>query len=274
MVAYAGGHEVVKVMDFGIAKALGGAKRTATGSQLGTLQYMSPEQCEGIKTVDSRSDLYSIGVTLYEMATGRIPFERGSEFGLMSAHIREEVPPPSQLYPEISTDLEGVILKAMAKDPVLRFQTAREMIDTLATLDSTATVSAATPPQAQPVASPASTPEPPVPLAVPTPMAPAPQNWEQAEPEEWQQNQPSPTSKLPVLPLALGGGGLVVVTILVVVFAIVAFPDRREWHTFAVSPPVRASWVKVTILAIHPSRMQGNRRWRDSGISELEIFGL
>ena len=127
MVASEGGGEVVKVMDFGIAKAMGGARRTATGAMMGTLHYMSPEQCEGAKNVDARSDLYSIGVTLYEMATGRVPFDLDSEYKMMTAHIQNEPPPPSQLHPGISQTLEKVILKALTKSRDDRFQSAGEL---------------------------------------------------------------------------------------------------------------------------------------------------
>ena len=132
MVATAGGQEVVKVMDFGIAKALGGAKRTATGAMMGTVHYMSPEQCKGAKNVDARSDLYSIGVTLYEMAAGRVPFDLDSEYDMMTAHIQTQPPRPLDINPSLSPDLDAIILKSIAKDPSARYQTAAELSEDLA----------------------------------------------------------------------------------------------------------------------------------------------
>ncbi len=158
MVADSGGHEVIKVMDFGIAKALGGAKRTATGSMMGTLHYMSPEQCKGAKNVDPRADLYSIGVTLYEMATGRVPFDRDSEYEMMTAHIQEPPPPPRQLNPAISTEFEQLIMTSIAKDPRWRFQSANDVRAALGKLGAAgglpATVLADSSPPVEPAQSP------------------------------------------------------------------------------------------------------------------------
>ena len=85
---------------------------------------MSPEQCKCAKSIDARSDLYSVGVTLYEMATGRLPFGRKSDSELLKAHIQETPPPPRQINPEISTQFEQIIMTAIAKPPVGRYQSA------------------------------------------------------------------------------------------------------------------------------------------------------
>jgi serine/threonine-protein kinase len=120
---------VAKLTDFGIARALGSAKLTRTGTALGTPAYMSPEQIQGTK-LDHRTDLYSLGITLYEMLTGRVPFERpkdsDSDFPVLAAHISQAPTPPSQWVPEIPPFIEAAILKALAKQPQDRFESDQE----------------------------------------------------------------------------------------------------------------------------------------------------
>jgi serine/threonine protein kinase len=114
---------VVKVMDFGIARAGGDQGMTMSGTTLGSLCYMSPEQVKG-QNVDVRSDLYSMGVSLYELVTGERPFRADSDFSLMTAQIEQAPKPPVQLRPDVPAELNEIILTAMAKDPRERFQTA------------------------------------------------------------------------------------------------------------------------------------------------------
>jgi serine/threonine-protein kinase len=116
---------VVKLMDFGIARAGGSepAKLTQTGSTLGSISYMSPEQVKGAN-VDHRSDLYSVGISLYEMVTGEKPFHGESSFSIMAAHINEMPRPPVELRPELPEGLNEIILTAIAKTPEQRFQSA------------------------------------------------------------------------------------------------------------------------------------------------------
>ena len=115
---------VVKLMDFGIAHTDGEAKKlTATGSTLGSISYMSPEQVKGEKT-DERSDLYSLGISFYEMVTGRRPFDEGSSFSIMAAHINQTPTPPIELHPDIPPLVNQLILKSIAKSPAERYQTA------------------------------------------------------------------------------------------------------------------------------------------------------
>jgi serine/threonine protein kinase len=118
------GDGTVKVMDFGIAKIMGSTKLTQTGQTMGTVRYMSPEQVRG-KAVDHRSDLYSLGVTLYEALTGRTPFDGENHFEIMQKHLQEPPPPPSKLVP-MPQELEEVILRSMGKLVDQRYQSARE----------------------------------------------------------------------------------------------------------------------------------------------------
>jgi serine/threonine protein kinase len=114
------------LMDFGIAKILGGQQHTATGATIGTAQYMSPEQITGTK-IDQRSDIYSLGVTLFEMVSGRPPFEADSAMALMMMHIHDPVPDIREINPDVPLGLVAVINKALAKEKEDRYQTAGEM---------------------------------------------------------------------------------------------------------------------------------------------------
>ncbi|GLP78596.1 Stk1 family PASTA domain-containing Ser/Thr kinase [Mycobacterium antarcticum] len=118
----------VKVMDFGIAKALADAGNpvTQTSAVIGTAQYLSPEQARG-ETVDARSDVYSLGCVLYEVLTGEPPFVGDSPVAVAYQHVREDPEPPSRRNPDLSPDLDAVVLKALAKNPDNRYQTAADM---------------------------------------------------------------------------------------------------------------------------------------------------
>ena len=113
-----------KVTDFGIARA-GASDMTETGSIMGTAQYLSPEQAQG-QPVSPRSDLYSIGVMLYELLTGKVPFDAESPVTIALKHVSEPPVPPSQLNPAISPALEAVVLRALEKDPAMRYADADE----------------------------------------------------------------------------------------------------------------------------------------------------
>jgi len=118
----------VKVMDFGIARAVAdsGATMTQTANVLGTAQYLSPEQARG-EVVDARSDIYSTGCLLYELLTGRPPFQGESPVAVAYQHVRENPAPPSSLNPDVTPAMDAVVMKALAKNPDNRYQSATEM---------------------------------------------------------------------------------------------------------------------------------------------------
>ena len=126
----------VKVMDFGIARAVAdtSASMTQTAAVIGTAQYLSPEQARGEKTVDNRSDIYAAGCLLYELLVGQPPFQGDSPVSVAYQHVREIPVPPSYLDPEITPAMDAITLKALAKAPADRYQTAREMRDDISRL--------------------------------------------------------------------------------------------------------------------------------------------
>jgi serine/threonine protein kinase len=119
-----------KVADFGIARPTGETRLTQTGILMGTPEYMAPEQAEG-RTVDYRADLYALGVVLYQMLTGRVPFHRTTPHATLHAVIYEAPTPPRQVNPGLPQALEDVVLRALAKHPDDRFQRGVDMVAAL-----------------------------------------------------------------------------------------------------------------------------------------------
>lgn len=126
-----GGH--VKLLDFGLALPTLGPEFTRSGMILGTLPFVSPEQILG-KQLDARSDVYSVGVTLYQLLTGRLPFEATSEYEIASAHLNSSPADPATVNPNIPVPLSKIVLKSLSKSPGDRFQTAKEFLDSLSLL--------------------------------------------------------------------------------------------------------------------------------------------
>jgi serine/threonine-protein kinase len=145
----------VKLMDFGIAKSAADRKLTMTGTTMGSLYYMSPEQIQGTQTLDPRADLYSVGVSLYELVTGKHPFDGDSQFAIMSAHLQQTPVPPITLNPSFPQALNDLILLSVNRDPNGRFQTAEAFRNALNSVTAVAA-----PPVAAPTV-PVSTPAPP-----------------------------------------------------------------------------------------------------------------
>jgi putative nucleotidyltransferase with HDIG domain len=126
--------DYVKVLDFGIAKLIGphnpdAPHHTMAGTVLGTPAYMSPEQCKGEAELDHRSDIYSLGIMLYEMLAGQVPFRFDSPTETLLAHVQAQPTPPIDLNPKLSKHLNEAILRALEKDPARRFATMRELRD-------------------------------------------------------------------------------------------------------------------------------------------------
>ena len=126
---------VVKLTDFGIASKAGDAKLTAPGMALGSLYYMSPEQLKA-EPLDARSDLYSLGATLYECVTGRHPFQGDSFYAIMKGHLEQKPPPPMQLSPDVPDGLSQIIERSLEKAPERRFQSAEDFRNALLELQS------------------------------------------------------------------------------------------------------------------------------------------
>jgi len=185
-------HGVVKLMDFGIAKSTTDLNLTRPGTTMGSIYYMSPEQVRG-GTVDGRTDIYSFGVTLYEMLTGRKPFEAETSYSVLNAQLNEAPAPPAQWNPALSPALNDIVLRAMAKDPAARFQTAEEFRNALKALRESRAG------EAPPAAAVASVPMP-MPMQTGTVIAPAPE-FARTAPQQFQQTVfdpgPSPMKTSP-----------------------------------------------------------------------------
>ena len=211
------------LMDFGIAKIVGGTQHTATGAVLGTARYMSPEQIRGLK-IDARTDIYSLGVMLYEMLGGRPPYEADSVMTLMMMHIQDPIPDLGQLRPDVPPGLTAVTYKALAKERNDRYQTAAEFATALRNALSAPAVA-------------------PLPVLVgPSATAASGATVMDAEsatiaPEPETQPTPAESAKSPLGKWLLIGGG-VVVALLLLIFAITQFANPKAAVPSATETPI------------------------------------
>jgi len=192
--------------DFGIAKMLDAGEQTqltGTGLGIGTPAYMAPEQWNGV--ADERTDIYALGIVLYELLTSRCPFQAETPAAILIKQVQDPLPRPRTFAPELPESVESVIFKALAKDPSLRFQTMEEFIHAMKdVLQNKSTMIAAAPPT---MVDPMATVVAPRPSSIPAPMPVMPY-------------QPVRQKKT-ALPFIIGGGALVVVVFLVLVFAVI-----------------------------------------------------
>ena len=249
----------VKVMDFGIARALGDTTTSLTeaAAVIGTAQYFSPEQASG-KPVDQRSDLYSVGCLLFELLTGRPPFVGESSISIAYQHVREAAPPPSQLNPAVEPAVDALVLKALAKDPNLRYQSAQEMSADLVPLlahpaDGATRAAPAVAVAAPPVLDEDATQAAPAPAPVPMPVpVPAP--------------EPSTGARRAVAEERPGRGGgrraALVLTSLLLVLAIAAV----AWYQIAGSRQPSASTVTV------PAVVTNTRAEADAALRAADLI--
>ncbi|HEY1957384.1 MAG TPA: serine/threonine-protein kinase [Polyangiaceae bacterium] len=252
--------EIVKVLDFGIAKSknpnldIGG--NTKTGAMLGTPYYMSPEQAQGNKSIDGRSDLWALGVIAFECLTGRRPFESDALGDLLMQIMVKPLPVPSQVRPGVPTTFDAWFFKACARDPNERFQTAKELAEALATAVGQAAVTEmmssaekralmmqgtlpVNTPNPMAGAASASTPNPYGPTVHPPPSMP---NTGPAAPTPFATSIEGPPTKS-LLPIFAALGGLVVL----VVIGVVAFTlHARGSDNHAATPPATATATETT----------------------------
>lgn len=199
----AGTTDFVKIIDFGISKfqplSGDGMRMTRTGAVMGTPYYMSPEQASGSQEADQRSDLYAIGVILFEAVTGRVPFDAATFNQLMFKIVLSEVPTANSIATDLDTDFSSMISKAMARDPRHRFQSSREFIEVLDQWTSRAGRVPALSPEVEKTAS--------VERSPATAPAKTGVNWATSHPDSV---EPLPIKRIPILALVLGFAGLLV----------------------------------------------------------------
>lgn len=247
------------LMDFGVAKIVGGQQHTATGAIVGTVAYMSPEQIRGSK-VDERADLYSLGIMLYEMTAGRPPFEGDSAMTVMFKHVNEPPPDIQQYNAALPLEFKDIIFKALEKDPARRYQTAAEMARDLRALRLLQT--AVTPPgPATEVSAPAET-------QGGGGVAAAMSQREQVRPPDKKTviTPPAVSTAESVPPARAGGvprglliGGAVLIGVIFVGLLLVGFLRNRSQNAARVTATARAVAVVTTEPAATPALATATR---------------
>jgi serine/threonine-protein kinase len=246
----------IKLLDFGIAKMTSDSSLTKTGFLVGSLPYISPEQIEGLPDIDGRTDIYSLGVTLYQALTGKVPFQAESEYSLMRKHLQEAPVPPSELLPGVTQGLNDIVMKALEKKREHRYQNAAEMAAALRGLSRAggagaraAAAAAPAPPKPAPAQAAPPPPPPPAPAAAPyapPPAAPAAAAYAPPPPAAVESRKPSNRG----LYIALGS----VVTVVVLVVAAMQLP--KFMGTKAASQVENAGGAQTPAVTPQPAQAQ------------------
>ena len=219
----AAGHATLN--DFGIVQAAQGSRLTATGTMIGTLEYMSPEQMQGVR-VGPRSDQYSLGVVAYEMLTGRVPFKAATTAALIHKVVYEAPPPLRTVRPDLPTAVEQVLSRVLAKDAEARYTSCLQLVEALEQAILGATVAA------KRKARPAGGTQPVTPNVARTPSAPrAPSTG----------GRPTGKRSIPTIVWALGGGAVALFVLMAVIVGIILVAGSGGDDTLAASPPKATS---------------------------------
>ena len=232
-----------KVMDFGIAKVVGGAKLTRTGTVMGSAHYMSPEQILTPQALDYRSDIYSLGVTFYEALTGRAPFEglgddnTDSDFLVKKAHTEQEPPDPRTFRPDLPESLVAALMRSLAKSPDHRYGSCAEFQQALSQAAAQPQAATTRPTVVEQPQAHAATPQPaqPLPKTVIEPPRPRPTPAPDPSTDYDDSSTHTPTTNLAPVIAVVGGLALLVV-ILVVILAVAVGSNKRSREVVTVSP--------------------------------------
>lgn len=204
--------------DFGIAKIQEGSQALTSNQAVGTPAYMSPEQAQGTANIDGRSDIYALGVILFELLTGQQPFQSDTAMGQMLKHLTAPIPNPLAARPDLPPQYDVIIQRALAKRPTERYATVRELATELATVAQVPPPSG-TPPSLTPVPFPGAVPQPTPPPSKITPRPVAPELTIPPGPAAVAPAPAPPKKGLPAWLWGLGGGGLGVLACVVMLVA-------------------------------------------------------